>query len=203
MLAILLSFVLAGQGPDEWRARQLQVAGEERPEIFLKHLVLASIPAGGEILHFDSRLLGATSKPWPPEVATASRQELVVAFNNGHVDYEAKLMGEVIVIRPSGIEGTPLEEKAPVQRIQARGLIAAIQQLYGKSAGQSGVFYRGADPAVVFDMSVADMPIIQVLNKLVTQARGNAWVVDGRAAAGVLFVQANGFIFSAPVSRIP
>lgn len=172
-------------------------------------LANTSTPAGLEIRESED------VRPSRPPAFNVDRMqrvaldELIRIFNTHRNDYRAVVMRDgVTVIRP--VDGTLpfLDEPSSLrQAVTITGVMAAATRLFGltgpilNSLGQ-----RGEDIPVVLNGS-GGRTVIDMLNQIVAQAPGRAWMVTTRDEQGSVratsfgFIEANGSRRTQPIRR--
>ncbi len=170
-------------------------AASADPMTFTSRLADARIPAGLEIREGDIQPI--RSRPNRPPVAAEPQQQLVslerviAAFNKQHSDYVASVEDGVLVIRPLRGRAEYLSTRPFSGEITGTGLMRVAEKIFapldrhldqpggrpGSRLGQPGIEVDYGDQLQVTLDGLANLTVLDALNRMATQAPGHPWVV--------------------------
>lgn len=176
----------------------LQWAADD-PLTFAQVLAHAGLAAGVELTVADHQRFSTQRRRWNPEQwtaesiglgETASVDVLVAAFNESHVDHQASADRGVVLIRPVRRRAAYLDSRPLSGRLTAIGLMRMGEKIFhpldprldapggrlGSTLSPVGVEIDWGEGRE-FNVRADGLTVAEVLNDVVRQAPGHAWVV--------------------------
>jgi len=182
-------------------------AADGSPVEFAMALANSAVPAGLEVREADDRMPPnwPTINGRPPAWFDADRTkrvsatDVVEAFNRERRDYQAVLMGPVVVIRPVGERLAVIDQASPILGpTPVTGVMTAARRVFSDFVpGLTGPTLnsygrKGEDLNITLDGS--RRTVVDTLNQIVLQAGPRAWVVTTRQEGQDIRLASFGFI---------
>jgi hypothetical protein len=199
----LSNLTFAQRGPSVPSA--LLAWADRSPVEFAMALAYASVPAGLEIRESDDIPPSTRPQLTIDPARNIQASELARAFNSQRSDYDAALMGRVLVIRPTGSALPFLDQPSPIDSpLTVTGLMAAAREVFSVlDPGLRGPILnslgRDSDRIPIVLDGRGARKVIDTLNQIVLQAApSHSWFVttrkepDGMRVVAFGIIEANG-----------